>query len=232
MQGRILSLVAIRLAAFTALVIFTFCTVSIQAQGVRVGIPYPFTVGTTTLPAGTYLINFSATTSMVAVQSPAGHQITQLIISRLSGPSEFLQEGSLVFEKTENSRILSEIWMPGTDGLLLHSVSKGNDRVVLSFSSLSETKPVSGKVAYSLTCARCHGADGKGNEKADKFFGKHIPRLNTPEIQSKQDAELKEIINSGSSSMPPVEVDESGFRHRLPAQDVNAVIAYLRTLKQ
>jgi hypothetical protein len=32
--------------------------------------------------------------------------------------------------------------------------------------------------------------------------------------------------------MPPVEIDESGFRHRLPPQDVDAVIAYVRTLKQ
>jgi hypothetical protein len=51
-------------------------------------------------------------------------------------------------------------------------------------------------------------------------------------VQSKSDAELKEIINKGGSAMPPVEIDESGFRHRLPPQDVDAVIAFVRTLKQ
>jgi hypothetical protein len=43
---------------------------------------------------------------------------------------------------------------------------------------------------------------------------------------------LREQISQGSRLMPPVEIDESGFRHRLPPQDVDAVIAYVRTLKQ
>jgi hypothetical protein len=51
-------------------------------------------------------------------------------------------------------------------------------------------------------------------------------------VQGKSDAELKELITKGSGAMPPVEIDESGFRHRLPAQDVDAVIAYVRTLKK
>jgi mono/diheme cytochrome c family protein len=87
-------------------------------------------------------------------------------------------------------------------------------------------------VAYDQTCFRCHGAGGKGDKNADKFFNTTIPRLNSAEVQSKSDAELKEIINKGGSAMPPVEIDESGFRHRLPPQDVDAVIAFVRTLKQ
>jgi len=55
--------------------------------------------------------------------------------------------------------------------------------------------------------------------------------LTSPEVQGKSDAELKEIISKGTQTMPPVEVEESGFRHRLPPQDVDAVVAYLRTLK-
>jgi mono/diheme cytochrome c family protein len=231
MQGRIRNLVATGIVVLAVLAISTFSTVTVQAQSIRVDVPYPFIVGSTTLPAGTYTLSSSANSLRIVLRSESGPQITQLIITRLGGPSEFLQEGSMVFERSEKGRVLSEVWMPGSDGLLLHSISKGSARDVLSFSSLSETKPVSGKVAFSLTCARCHGSDGKGNEKADKFFGMRIQRLNSPEIQSRQDVELKEIINSGRSSMPPVEVDESGFRHRLPAQDVDAVIAYIRTLK-
>ena len=51
-------------------------------------------------------------------------------------------------------------------------------------------------------------------------------------VQGKSDVELRDIITKGSSAMPPVEVDESGFRHRLPAGSVDAVIAFMRTLKQ
>jgi len=62
-------------------------------------------------------------------------------------------------------------------------------------------------------------------------MGVTIPHLNSAQIKSKSDAELKAIISSGTSDMPPVEIEESGFMHRLPAQDVDAVIAYVRTLK-
>jgi hypothetical protein len=50
-------------------------------------------------------------------------------------------------------------------------------------------------------------------------------------VQGKSDADLKEVITKGSRKMDPVEIDESGFRHRLPPQSGDAVVAYLRTFK-
>ena len=73
----------------------------------------------------------------------------------------------------------------------------------------------SGKTTYNLTCARCHGSDGGGNTQADQFFHTNIPRLNSAAVQSKSDAELKETIAKGIRAMPPVEIEESGFRHHL-----------------
>ncbi len=122
--------------------------------------------------------------------------------------------------------------MPGANGLLLHVIPKNNDRVVLWGSSLSPTRAVSGKEAFNLTCAKCHGEGGKGDAGADKFFKTSIPRLNSEGVQAKSDAELRALINQGDQTMPPVEIDEAGYRHRLPAQDVDAVIAYLRSLKR
>src|SRR5208337_1175564 len=138
----------------------------------------------------------------------------------------------LVFDKTSGGHILCEVWIPGTDGILLHSIPKDHARDVLLLTDLNQARNVSGKGAYDLTCARCHGADGKGDARADKFFKTTIPRLSSAEVQGKSDAELREIITKGTSTMPPVEIEEAGFRHRLPPQDVDAVIAYLRTLKR
>ncbi|MDR3674619.1 MAG: cytochrome c, partial [Acidobacteriota bacterium] len=104
--------------------------------------------------------------------------------------------------------------------------------VILLSDGMDQNRSVSGKVAYEQTCMRCHGATGKGDKNADKFFNVTIPRLSSAEVQSKSDDELKEIITKGSRAMAPVEIDESGFRHRLPPQDVDAVIAFVRTLKQ
>jgi mono/diheme cytochrome c family protein len=193
-------------------------------------IPYEFTVGSKVLPAGTY--TFSVDNFGLGVQSATSGVFHAPIITRLGGPAEFLRDGSLVFDKTDGGRILSEIWIPGTDGILLHSTPKGHSRDVLLASNLDRTRSVSGREAYNLTCGRCHGPDGNGDARADKFFNITIPRLSSAEVQGKSDAELKEIITQGSRAMPPVEIDESGFRHRLPPQDVDAVIAYVRTLKR
>ena len=166
-------------------------------QAVRVEIPYEFTFASKVLPAGTY--TFSVTNFGLQVQSATGGVFHAPIIARLSGPTEFLRDGSLVFDKTGGGRILSEVWMPGTDGILLHSTPKNHSRELLCYSSgLNQNRNVSGKAAYDRTCGRCHGPDGKGDERADKFFNITIPRLSSAEVQGKSDAELREIITKGS----------------------------------
>jgi cytochrome c5 len=222
---------ASRLMAFVLVTFFAVGPAFGQTGlGMRVEIPYEFTFASKVLPAGTY--TFSVTNFGLRLQSATGEKSTAIIVTRLGGPPEFLRDGCLVFDKTGGGHILSEIWLPGEDGILVHSNPKKQDREILLVSGTYPTRKLSGKAAYNLTCARCHGPDGKGNERADKFFNLTIPRLTSAEAQGKSDAELREIITKGTSAMPPVEIDESGFRHRLPPQDVDAVIAYLRTLKQ
>jgi len=218
-----------RLMAF--ILVTFFAAVPAFGQSERVKIPYEFTFASKVLPAGMY--TFSVTGTTLQVQSATGEALRSIIITRLGGPSEFLRDGSLVFDKTAGGRILSEVWMPGTDGILVHSNPKGYSREILIFTSgLNQNPNISGRVAYDRTCGKCHGPDGKGDERADKFFNITIPRLSSAEVQGKTDAELREIITKGTSTMPPVEIEESGFRHRLPPQAVDAVIAYLRTLKR
>ena len=200
-------------------------------QLVRAEVPYEFTVASKTLPAGTY--TFRVTDRGIQVQPANGEIIHAPIVTRLGGPTEFLRDGSLVFDKAPGGHILSEVWIPGTDGILLHSTPKSHaHEVVILSEGLDQNRSVSGKAAYSQTCIRCHGPDGRGDKNADKFFNTTIPRLSSYDVQGKSDAELREIITQGSSAMAPVEVDDSGFRHRLPSQEVDAVIAFVRTLKQ
>jgi len=199
---------------------------------VRFDVPYAFTVGSQVLPAGTYTFSISPDLSRLTVESNTGQSARVSIVTLINGPNELFRGGSLVFERKEGGLILSEAWLSGADGALVHPISKGGDRIVISGASLDPNRTYSGRAAYGLTCARCHGDNGKGNPAADKFFGLTIPRLTSALVQGKSDAELRQLITQGSSVMPPVEIDESGFRHRLPPQDVDAVIAYVRTLKQ
>lgn len=197
---------------------------------VRAEIPFEFSLGSKVLPAGTY--TFSVDEKILTVQSASSRVLHAQILTRVSGPTEFLRGGSLVFDKTGGGHILCEVWMPGTDGILLRENKKNSSREIVLISELDRTSNVSGREAYNLTCGRCHGPDGMGDQRADKYFNITIPRLSSAEVQGKSDAELREIITQGTRVMPPVEIDESGFRHRLPPQDVDAVIAYVRTLKK
>lgn len=196
-----------------------------------VNIPFSFNIRTSKvpLPAGSYGI--SSSSDFLVLASNTGQKITTLITTRLTGPNSFLQAGALVFDSTGGEKILSEIWLPNQKGILINEIPEGHNRAVVSFSNLSMKSRASGKTAFELTCARCHGQGGSGNPEADRYFGVTVPRLNSPSVQSKSDAELRSIITAGTEKMPPVEVEEAGFRHRLPPQDVDAVIAYLRTLK-
>jgi mono/diheme cytochrome c family protein len=206
---------------FVALVFVTFFAVGLafgaNGQGMRFQVPYEFKFGSNVLPAGTY--TFSVDRGWLAVESANGAVIRQNIVTRLSGPAELIRSGYLIFDNAENGRILSEVWTPGTDGILVHPVPKGHGRLALSGADLDATRAYSGEAAYKLTCAKCHGEKGKGDASADKFFQLKIPRLNSDEVRAKSDAELTELITLGTKVMPPVEIDEAGFRHRLPPQD-------------
>ncbi len=218
------------------LILVTICAAgSAFGQGVeavRAQIPYEFTFASKVLPPGTYTL--TVTKFGLQAQSASNGEVYRAsIITRLGGPPAMFQGGSLVFDKSGGTRILAEVWMTGADGILLHSTPKGHAHEVVLLSEDFDAKSnLSGKAAYNQTCIRCHGPAGKGDKNADKFFNTTIPRLNSAAVQSKSDAELKELITQGSKAMPPVEIDEAGFRHRLPPQDVDAVIAYVRTLKQ
>lgn len=236
-QMKTRSAMARRLISFTLVTFWMVGPAFAQnGQVERVSIPYGFTCASKALPAGTYA--FSVTPWGLKVEPAQGEAITARILSRLGGPTEFLRDGALVFDTTDGGRILSEVWMPGTEGrqaegILVYGDPKKQSHEIFLFSAgLNPNAKVPGRLAYDMTCAKCHGSNGGGDKGADKFFNLTIPRLNSDQVQSKSDAELREIITKGTSTMPPVEVDEAGFRHRLPPQDVDAVIAYLRKLKK
>jgi mono/diheme cytochrome c family protein len=195
-------------------------------------VPYAFTAGSKALPAGSYTFLLTQSSPMkLKLESGKSGSIWVNVVAPLHGPNELFRGGYLVFEKTSSGLALSEIWMAGSDGALVHAIPSGHQHVVVaSGTALDANRAYSGKSAYSMTCAKCHGEDGKGDAAADKFFESKIPHLASAEVQKKSDDELRKQITQGSGKMPPVEVDEAGFRHGLPPQYVDAVIAYVRTL--
>jgi cytochrome c2 len=79
-----------------------------------------------------------------------------------------------------------------------------------------------GKALFSR-CAICHGDTGEGKEAIGKMLGVTMPKLGSKEVQSKDAAALKKIILEGKGKMKGVSLAD---------QEVEDVIAYLRTLKK
>lgn len=82
---------------------------------------------------------------------------------------------------------------------------------------------------WTESCAKCHGASGKGDTKMGKKLG--IRDLTDPQVQAKFTDEqafkaMKEGVKdeSGKTTMKAVE--------GLTDADINALVAYVRTLKK
>ena len=83
---------------------------------------------------------------------------------------------------------------------------------------ISSAQNVSGKDLFKSNCARCHGADGSGK----------APDLTDERRQAKwkdSDERIVKKITNGALGMP-------AFGKKLKPEQINAVAAYVRTLKK
>ncbi len=78
-------------------------------------------------------------------------------------------------------------------------------------------------------CVRCHGDDGKGETRQGRKL--HIKDLTSPRLQTRlTDERMRKSIlrgsrdNDGKEKMPP-------FRGKLSDEELQALITYVRTLK-
>lgn len=73
-----------------------------------------------------------------------------------------------------------------------------------------------GKAIYEKSCAGCHGADGKGNEKMAKIpgFEKGLNIVGA-ETKKKSDEQLLKIIAEGAGKMPPTKLTKEEQKQSL-----------------
>lgn len=205
-------------------------TLSALASGIEADIPFAFRAGDRELPAGNYSFVVNGSANSVTLRGGGG-EIRLPVKTKLNGPAGALDfEGTVAFHRKDEVRVLSEVWIPAEGGLQVGALEGAQAHVVVNVVNRA-TKDMSPQQIFAHTCQVCHGAEGRGNPAADKFFNKTLPRLNTALIQAKTDAELRQIITRGSGAMDPVRLQSSdGVRHTLPASAVDPVISYLRTL--
>lgn len=77
---------------------------------------------------------------------------------------------------------------------------------------------------YKRQCMPCHGAGGKGDGPAAPAFRPRPANLTDSEfMDSRSDAELREVLQFGKGSMP-------AFGRVLEPDDIDSLIVYLREL--
>ena len=79
-----------------------------------------------------------------------------------------------------------------------------------------------GAALYKANCNTCHGPTGAGDTPAGKMM-KAKP-LGGADVQKLSDAEITATITNGKGKMP-------AFGKKLSADDIKALVAYVRTFK-
>lgn len=201
-----------------------------NANEFEIDIPFDFRVGEVVFEPGPYTFSVQNSNSRLSIRHKRYEMKTGVIdvVSQLGGPTR-VEDPTLVFDSSERYPVLSEAWIPGSVGLLVHAVPAGHKLKTLIGRGFDK---LTGKEAFERACERCHGKRGQGDADADRFFKKPLPRLNSEYVQGKSDAELEEIISQGRRDMPPARLDTPGVGHLLPMESLEEVIAYLRTLKK
>jgi mono/diheme cytochrome c family protein len=73
---------------------------------------------------------------------------------------------------------------------------------------------------FASNCARCHGADGKGETKLGQELA--VPDLTTSRMSA---ARVKQVITSGKQDMP-------AFGKKLKAAQITSLTNYVRSLRK
>lgn len=87
----------------------------------KVEVPFEFRVGDTELAAGTYRILARRENGGLVIKiegSAGGAEVP--VMTRLARTTASAVDTNLVFDSVDGKRRLSEVWMPGEDGYLLH----------------------------------------------------------------------------------------------------------------
>lgn len=92
--------------------------------------------------------------------------------------------------------------------------------ITLVASPAASQDSAAGASVYKAKCTTCHGPDGSGTAIGKSL---KVADLRSPEVQSRSDAELTQVISEGKNNMP-------GFKGDITDDEIHSVLAYVRTL--
>jgi mono/diheme cytochrome c family protein len=93
------------------------------------------------------------------------------------------------------------------------------------FTSAATGDVAKGKIVYDTNCLPCHGERGKGDGPVGAALRPPPTSLVSAKTRAKSDGDLLTIIRDGRAVMP-------GWKNRLKDQDIQNVLAYIRSLSE
>ena len=97
-----------------------------------VNIPFAFILNGKTNDAGQYTVRVTESRTEVWLTPAKGTGAVAAVITRLAASAP--DDSRVVFDKVGNSTYLSEIWIPGEDGYLVHAEKEAHTHHVLKAS--------------------------------------------------------------------------------------------------
>lgn len=95
--------------------------------------------------------------------------------------------------------------------------------LIVAPSALAGGSGSDGAAIFKAKCAMCHGPDGAGQTPMGKNL--KLRDLRSADVQKQTDAELVKWITDGKGKMP-------AYKGKLTPADIDAVVAFIRTLKK
>jgi len=97
--------------------------------------------------------------------------------------------------------------------------------------ALAQVDPKKVERAWKAKCSSCHGAAGKAD--TDKGQQMKIVDMTSADFQAKKDDELRNaILNGVKKDKGGVKQEMDAFKGDLTPEQVDALIAYIRTFKK
>ena len=95
----------------------------------------------------------------------------------------------------------------------------------------SKGDAAAGKELYVKFCQKCHAPDGQGVPKMYKLVKAKIVHLGSMEAQRKSDDFIRKSMTVGCCN-PSNKMEKVTEPRALTSEEVEAILAYVRTLKQ
>ena len=120
--------------AVSATILLAVTFASAQSDLIRARIPFEFTAAGKVLPAGEYDFVYNPQSKLVQVRGAAKEpSVLVNVVTTLAGAMHTTPADShLVFDKVGNNHFLSEIWMPGIDGIQLASTKQTHEHAIVN----------------------------------------------------------------------------------------------------